>query len=106
MTIEPYDVRELIFRMTEPARRHRCPKCEQIFECHICAIGRPHPLQHDDAHPFVCLECAKKAAIDTISVNDTNLGLIKVYDYETGAIIDAFKNWPRGCDSQGRMGSG
>jgi len=83
--IEPRDVHEMIFRMTMPARRHRCPECQDIFECHLCEIYDTHPLHIESSDcPFLCVDCALKLGIETVAVNDTDTQQLKLYDYRTG----------------------
>jgi len=50
--------------LVEPARRHRCEYCGEIFECHLCGINETHPVHIDrpnneesDGKFFVCEEC-------------------------------------------------
>jgi hypothetical protein len=52
----------------EPARRHRCEVCGQVFECHLCMIGKDHKV-HAYCGPriatmtvaLICEECAAKS---------------------------------------------
>lgn len=51
--------------LCEPARRHRCEICHEIFECHLCLIQYTHPLHasHNvlpENIVFVCEECCTK----------------------------------------------
>lgn len=47
--------------LVEPARRHRCEICQEIFECHLCDIRHWHPAHIErgltNGFMFVCEEC-------------------------------------------------
>src|SRR5262245_20551462 len=89
MTIEPHDVHKIVCYMTDPARRHRCPDCERIFECHVCEIGNTHPLHLEQSDcPFLCLECAEVQEILEVAIYDPHLHEVKFYDYKTGRLVD------------------
>jgi hypothetical protein len=52
----------------EPARRHRCEICKQIFECHLCTIPKDcqvhaycGPRTATPEPALVCEECAAKS---------------------------------------------
>jgi len=53
--------------LVEPARRHRCEVCRDIFECHLCGILKTHPAHRLDGglaktmgYVFVCSKCCLK----------------------------------------------
>ena len=102
--IEAQDVREMLARMTFPARRHRCPDCHRVFECHLCTIEETHILHTEGAEcPLFCLECAERKDIRSIAVlsGNRNPHEVKFYDYHTGE-LERSTSWLRGWESEGR----
>src|SRR5215831_15028612 len=55
----------MLGELLEPARRHLCEICKQVFECHLCNIGFEHPAHKDhknlrlDTKLFICEECCQ-----------------------------------------------
>lgn len=45
----------------EPARRHRCEVCLEVFECHLCMIADDHDLHKKRLHgsqvTYICEAC-------------------------------------------------
>ncbi len=87
-----------------PARRHRCEICLHVFECHLCSLGRDHPVHSgariagldDDTTPvFVCEECivtdncryvrVRPSATDTAPDHPST----RYWDYLTGKVLTA-----------------
>lgn len=76
----------------EPARRHKCEMCGEVFECHLCTIASDHilhlrgkRLEMRNTPVFVCEECGAKHMPTVV----TNSGRVSVhryseYDYLTG----------------------
>ena len=78
-----------IRQITEPARRHRCIQCEQIFECHLCMIGWDHILHRGPWFATACDECINKKDIKTVFMENQK-GLWHEYDLTTGEIIQKY----------------
>ncbi len=73
--------------MTDPARRHRCMECNEIFECHLCELDKEHSLHWQGF--YLCEECAvEKGVLTVFSHIRPSEGCNHVeYDYLTGQII-------------------
>ena len=102
--IESRDVKLMLARMTFPARRHRCPECNRVFQCHLCTLEVTHELHTEYADcPFFCLECAERAGCDSVAVLDTHVSPseVRFYDYRTGK-MDLLTGWIRGWETDGR----
>ena len=73
----PEDIQMLQHRLrsiTEPARRHKCPLCESVFECHLCAIAEDHWLHRycpggKVLSKFICEDCVYKHELFVAVVN-------------------------------------
>lgn len=97
---EELNVTSLVRNIIEPARRHRCELCRQIFECHLCQIGEDHVLHHskrtDDTNYLICETCIHEhqlwvavCSLNRIDV-DYSAGMgkdVKFYDHLTGKRI-------------------
>ena len=89
MTTKPTSVINL---MIEPARRHRCEICFEIFICHLCTIQHEHPLHtrieriHDPTMcVFVCEDCVVSDNWRRIKCDAKSTALYTWYwDYLTG----------------------
>lgn len=67
--------------IAEPARRHRCDLCLDIFECHLCQIDKDHPLHSGSRDQVwtparVCEAC--------------------IHQHELWVVIVRFPNYERG----------
>jgi hypothetical protein len=96
VNIASADLHDLLGRMTAPARRHRCPECDEVFECHLCTIQCTHEL-HDEqgTTPFLCSDCAQSMGVETVSVI-RGFNRVSIYDYQTGQVVNRFPrvhNW-------------
>lgn len=84
-------LRRILKTMTVPARRHRCPECKEVAQCHICTIQITHQLHWDSGNyrpPLFCAECAFRLGLDSVLCCDEHGGChYRMYDYQTGAII-------------------
>jgi hypothetical protein len=99
------EVRRIVSKITNPARRHKCEVCREIFECHLCGLEEDdtHPLHWGKGRPsqqsrrtlLVCETCIDKhelfvvpVRIDNIRKTRTN-GSKKVYfrDHLTGEVL-------------------
>lgn len=91
--MEPCDqelLRRALRTITEPSRRHRCPRCEDVFECHMCQIDNWHPLHRSDEQPTYCLECTEGLGITTLFVIGNHIPRDDAwyeYDYRTGELL-------------------
>jgi hypothetical protein len=97
VNIETADLRDILQRMTVPARRHRCPECDEVFECHLCTIKVTHRLHTEESNtPFLCSECAEAMGLETVSQMCSALYTVTIYDYQTGQVLNRFPrihNW-------------
>lgn len=90
----------------EPARRHKCPECKEVIECHLCSIGNDHDLHLNLNTRFICLECSIASGIDTVFVQDKCVLTIsyKIYDYSTGQVVWRHQGYILGIQTEGRVG--
>ena len=72
----------------EPARRHRCEACKEVFECHLCTIAGVHMLHSDRRTSrdlfYVCEECARTVLPTVTTFSSTQA--LRTYDYLTGEV--------------------
>lgn len=86
----------LEIQLVNPARRHRCELCREIFICHLCTIDNTHILHEaaeKERYIFICIECANKkgwVAMMTVS-GETFDNRAVLYNYKTGIIIQRIK---------------
>lgn len=89
-----------ISAMCEPARRHRCEICTEVFECHLCTLRKDHVFHggiritniEDMTIPvFVCEECAvtDNCRMVESALSRTRALMVPYYDYLTGKTIMA-----------------
>ena len=78
-----------------PARRHKCEKCLEIFECHLCTINKSHELHsltilgaevHFDTKLLLCEDCvcSKERNLALLDRVDASRYTTALYDYSTG----------------------
>lgn len=86
------------YSTVEPARRHKCEMCREIFECHICDLDGDHPLHMAfllcNEPVLVCLECMEKDGLGYVFARGNGRDYVKklgstcrMYDYRTGKIM-------------------
>lgn len=85
----------IVRSMTDPARRHLCPVCKKVYECHLCSINEVHPVHsHGDQFwfPTVCDTCAPSQGLLTVFTHNREQprGLWREYDYLTGDLISTY----------------
>jgi hypothetical protein len=69
LTAETPGEKTMTIELTEPARRHRCDVCKDVFECHLCTISADHILHWNyhrtdpEEKRLICEECSAEGAI-------------------------------------------
>jgi hypothetical protein len=92
-------LRQALRKITEPARRHKCELCHEVFVCHICSIDKWHSLHWESRtdYSLICEDCIEKNELwvavvwqNAITEGYEKAGLgsdIAFYDHITGEII-------------------
>jgi hypothetical protein len=57
--------------MTEPARRHKCELCGDVFECHLCVLEENHRI-HSEAETLgtalICEACIHRNELFVLAI--------------------------------------
>lgn len=76
MTIEAQDLHRILRQIIEPARRHKCALCSDIFECHLCMIEEDHnihinsgPKDHSGGSKYICESCIHKNELHIVIIH-------------------------------------
>lgn len=102
MKFDSHDTQILIRNLrslTSPAQRHKCPKCETVFECHLCTIEADHPLHYSDNAQFTCEECfiaLGGGSVTVLTGRWVQGRFYREYDYLTGQVLSEFSGYIRG----------
>lgn len=91
MNIQLHELKRILGTITEPARRHKCSDCGQVFVCQLCCKSAPeffgaHPLHTAETATYHCEECLIRLDVHSIYASDNN-GRKRIYDAFTGEIL-------------------
>jgi hypothetical protein len=97
-------LRKILRVIAEPARRHLCPLCKEVFECHLCTQEREHPVHWDNCNtPFLCPDCAQEMGLETVaSLGNKGPRWVNIYNYQTGELLSSHPV-VRGIGTKGRI---
>ena len=74
------------------ARRHKCEKCKNVFECHLCSFESCHILHavvsSANRPVFVCKPCIEATGMYQVRVYSWRKQTFCFYDHVSGKVID------------------
>ena len=75
--------------MNQP-RRHKCWRCEEVFECHLCEVHRDHRLHQGsrkDNEAFECEDCIQASRSQVVRLQSHHSDRWTEYSQLTGRIL-------------------